>query len=108
MFTIILMLYLQQGQDVTLESAAPHGQYATHDACEKAAARLRGPLPIPRGYAAAWNQAQCVPVPRNIRVNDAAPVDLAKVLREQPASGCQAEGAWRRAAEMCERPTAQK
>jgi hypothetical protein len=102
MFTIILMLYLQQNQDVTLESAAPHGKYKNRVACEAAATRLRGTVPIPRGYAAAWREALCTPVARNVRVNDVTPVELAKVLREQPANGCQAEGSWRRAAEVCE------
>jgi hypothetical protein len=103
MFTIILMLYLQQNQDVTLESAAVHGKYKNRAACEAAAMRLRGTVPIPRGYDAAWRQAVCEPVARNVRVNDSTPIELAKVLREQPASGCQAEGSWRRAAEVCER-----
>jgi hypothetical protein len=108
MFTIILMLYLQQGRDVTLESAAPHGRYDSRAACEKAATRLRGPVPIPKTYAAAWHDALCVPLQRDVRVNDLAQPDLGKVLREQPASGCQAEGAWRRVAALCERPADKK
>jgi hypothetical protein len=103
MFTIILMLYLQQGREVTLESAAPHGRYDSRARCEAAATRLRGPLPIPKGYAASWHDALCVPLARDVRVNDAGYPDLGKVLREQPASGCQGEGAWRRVAELCER-----
>lgn len=102
MFTMILMLYLQQGLDVTLQSATPRGQFATRAQCEAAAVRLRGPLPVPRSYKAAWQDVSCMPIQRNVRVNDTPQPDLAKVLREQPATGCQAEGAWRRVAEMCQ------
>jgi hypothetical protein len=102
MFTMILMLYLQQKLDVTLQSATPHGQYKSRAACEAAAVRLRGPVPIPHSYDAAWHDALCVPIQRNVRVNELKPADLARVLREQPASGCQAEGAWRRVADLCQ------
>jgi hypothetical protein len=106
MFTIILMLYLQQNLDVTLESASPRGHFRSKAECEAAAVRLRGPMPIPRSYSAAWHDALCVPIQRNVRVNDVQQVDLGKLLREQPASGCQAEGAWRRLAELCKKPDA--
>lgn len=102
MFTIILMLYLQQQLDVRLESASPHGHYKSRAECEAAALKLRGPVPVPHGYNAAWNDALCAPIQPNVRVNDARPSDLATILRAQPASGCQAEGAWRRVAELCQ------
>lgn len=102
MFTMILMLYLQQNLDVILQSTKARGQFMTRAQCEAAAVRLRGPLPVPRTYSASWQDVLCVPINRNVRVNDAPSGDLAKVLRDQPASGCQAEGAWRRMAEMCQ------
>lgn len=108
MFTMILMLYLQQNLDVTLQDASPRGQFSTKAACEKAAVRLRGPLPAPQGFAAAWHDAVCVPIQRNVRVNDVEPDYLAQLLRERPAGGCQGEGAWRRMAELCEKPVAGK
>ncbi|GAB3458618.1 hypothetical protein GCM10027321_14580 [Massilia terrae] len=104
MFTMILMVYLQQNLDVTLQQAAPHGRYQSRGACEQAAVRLRGPVPIPKTYSAAWQDALCVPIKPNVQVNPAPLPDLARVLREQPGSGCQAEGAWRRLAETCVAP----
>jgi hypothetical protein len=101
MFTMILLLYLQQNLDVTLERASLHGKYRDRAACEAAAVRLRGPVPIPSGYAAAWHDAQCMPIERNVRVNDVQPVELGALLRAQPPDGCQATGAWRRIAELC-------
>jgi hypothetical protein len=104
MFTIILMLYLQQNLNVALDSATPRGHFASMAECERAAARLRGPLPTPHGYAAAWNDALCVPIQRNASVNDLPPTSLDRLLRERPAPGCQSEGAWRRMAEQCQKP----
>jgi hypothetical protein len=104
MFTIILMVYLQQHLDVTLQHAEPHGRFDSKKACEAAATRLRGPVPIPRSYSAAWQDALCVPIHRNVQVPQQPQPDLAKVLRDQPASGCQVEGSWRRVAETCEAP----
>ena len=101
MFTMILMLYLQQNMDVTLESTGLRGQYANRKECEAAAVRARGPLPIPKNYAAAWQDALCVPITSNARVNDTPPLEIARLLREQPAAGCQGEGTWRRLAEYC-------
>lgn len=105
---MILMLYLQQNLQVTLHDASPRGQFSTKAQCEKAAVRLRGPVPVPRGYAAAWHDVVCVPIQRDVRVNDVEPDYLARLLRELPATGCQSEGAWRRMAELCEKPTAGK
>lgn len=104
MFTIILMVYLQQNLDVMLQRATPYGRYQTRAACEAAAVRLSGPVPVPHTYSAAWQDALCVPIKPNVQVNDAPQPDLAKLLREQPASGCQVDGAWRRLAETCQAP----
>lgn len=101
MFTIIVLLYLQQGLEVTLERATLHGGFHTRAECEAAATRLRGPVPIPHTYAAAWHDALCVPINRDVHVNETAPLELGKLLQQAPAQGCQAEGAWRRVAELC-------
>jgi hypothetical protein len=101
MFTIILLVYLQQGLDVTLDHAGLHGTYRSKAECEAAAVRLRGPVPVPRTYSAAWHDALCVPINRQVRVNETPPLDLGKLLQEHPPQGCQAEGAWRRIAELC-------
>lgn len=100
MFTIILLLYVQLHLEVTLESSSLRGVYITRAECEAAAVRLRGPLPTPAGYAAAWHDAACLPINRDVKVNELAPLDL-RHLFERPPSGCAAEGAWRRLAQMC-------
>jgi hypothetical protein len=101
MFTIVILLYLQQNLDVTLDHASLKGHFRSKAECEAAAARLRGPVPIPRTYSAAWQDALCVPINRDVRVNEFQPVDLGKLLQQHPPAGCQAEGAWRRMAELC-------
>ncbi len=101
MFTMILLLYLQQHRDVTLESTSPRGEFASRKACEKAAVRLRGPLPTPDGYAAAWHDVLCVPIDRNVKVNDGKPVDLGRLLQDRPPVVCEGSGAWRRVGELC-------
>ncbi len=100
MFTIILLLYLQLHLEVTLESSSLRGVYLTRAERLAAAVRLRGPLPTPQGYAAAWHDAVCQPINRDVRVNELAPLDL-RQLFERPPAGCAAEGAWRRLAQMC-------
>jgi hypothetical protein len=101
MFTMILLYYLQQGREVTLESTGVRGAYRTKAECEAAAVRARGPLPAPRNYAAAWQDARCIPIDRDVRVNDMPPTDMARLLREQPAEGCQGASAWQRMADNC-------
>jgi hypothetical protein len=101
MFSIVLLLYLQQGLDVTLDHASLRGPFRTKAECEAQAVRLRGPVPVPGNYSAAWHDALCMPVNRQVRVNEADPLDLGKELREHPPVGCQADGAWRRIAELC-------
>jgi len=101
MFTIILLLYLQQNRDVMLESSSLRGSYPSKKACEAAAVRLRGPLPTPQGYAAAWHDAVCMPIDRGVIVNEGKPVDLGKLLQGRPPVVCEGTGAWRRVAELC-------
>lgn len=101
MFTMILLLYLQQHRDVTLESSSLRGSYRTKKACEAAALRLRGPLPTPDGYAAAWHDALCIRIDRNVEVKQGKPLDLGKLLEGRPPVVCEGTGAWRRVAELC-------
>jgi hypothetical protein len=101
MFTMILLLYFQQGLDVTLDQANLRGEYRTMADCEAAARKLRGPIPIPRNMQAAWQDAMCIKLNNNVHVNAMKPVDLGKLLQQHPPLGCQAEGAWARVAEMC-------
>ena len=63
--------------------------------------RLRGPLPTPDGYAAAWHDVLCVPIDRNVKVNDGKPVDLGRLLQDRPPVVCEGSGAWRRVGELC-------
>jgi hypothetical protein len=100
-FTIILLLYLQLHLEVTLESSSLRGVYATRAECETAATRLRGPLPTPRSYDAAWHDAVCLPINREVKVNELAPQGIGDLFRNQPPPGCGADGAWRRLAELC-------
>ena len=104
MFTIVLLLYLQWNLEVTLEGSSLRGAYRTRAECEGAALRLRGPLPTPRGYAAAWHDAMCMPIGRDVRVNEVAPLGLGQLFRQSPPEGCAAEGGWRRVAELCVAP----
>jgi hypothetical protein len=101
MYTMILLLYLQSGLDVTLDQANLRGEYRSNAACEEAAAKLRGPVPIPHNVQAAWQDVMCIKLNPNVRVNDMKPVELGKLLQQHPPLGCQAEGAWARVAELC-------
>ncbi|WP_313167401.1 hypothetical protein [Massilia oculi] len=102
MFTMILLLYLQQHLTVTLEGSSLRGEFSSKAACEEAAVRLRGPLPTPQGYAAAWHDALCVPIARGVTVREGALPELGKLLQERPAMDCGADGAFRRVAELCQ------
>jgi hypothetical protein len=101
---MILLLYLQSGLDVTLDQANLRGLFKTKAACETAGETLRGPIPIPRNVQAAWQDVMCIKLDNNVRVNDMKPVELGKLLQQNPPLGCQAEGAWARVAEMCAGP----
>jgi hypothetical protein len=101
MFTMILLLYLQQNRDVMLESTSLKGSFETRKECEAAAVRLRGALPTPDGYAAAWHDAICIPINSGVIVNEGKPVELGKLLQGRPPVVCEGTGAWRRVAELC-------
>jgi hypothetical protein len=103
-YTMILLLYLQSGLDVTLDQANLRGVFQTRAACEAAGEKLRGPVPIPRNVQAAWQDVMCIKIDNNVQVNDMKPVELGKLLQQNPPLGCQAEGAWARVAEMCAGP----
>jgi hypothetical protein len=103
MYTMILLLYLQSGADVTLDGVRLRGTFAARAACERAAAPLRGAVPIPFGYNAAWQDVACTPVARNARVREGPPLDLGALLATQPPRACQGEGTWRRLAQLCAR-----
>jgi len=108
-FTIVLLLYLQQHLEVTLESSSLRGAYLTRAECEAAATRLRGPLPTPRTYAAAWHDAVCLPIDRDVKVNDVSPQGLGQLFERAPPPGeCSADGSWRRLAELCVPGTGRK
>lgn len=103
MYTLVLLLYLQRGVDVTLDGARLRGAYQDKRACDQAALALRGPVPIPGGYAAAWQEANCIRIARGVRVRDGPPLDLGQLLASQPPRACQGEGTWRRLAQLCAR-----
>jgi len=101
MYTMILLLYLQSGLDVTLDQANLRGEFRSMGECETAARKLRGPIPIPRNVQASWQDVMCIRIAPNVSVNQMKPVELGKLLQEHPPLGCQGEGAWERVAEMC-------
>jgi hypothetical protein len=101
MFTIVLLLYLQLHLEVSLEGSSLRGVYRTAAECEDAAVKLRGALPTPRGHAAAWQDAVCLPIGRDVKVNELAPLDLGRLHQQWPPMDCGADGAWRRVAELC-------
>lgn len=103
MYTMILLLYLQRGVDVTLDGVRLRGTFRDRAACEQAAVALRGAVPIPDGYAAAWQDVSCTRIGRNARVREGPPLDLAALLRRAPPRACQGEGTWRRLAQSCAR-----
>jgi hypothetical protein len=103
MYTMILLLYLQRDSDVTLDGVRLRGTFPNLPACQRAAVPLQGAVPIPRGYAAAWQDVACTRVARNARVRESAPLDLGQLLNTQPPRACQGEGTWRRLAQLCSR-----
>lgn len=98
MFTMILLVYLQMGRTVSLAGAVPSGEFSTLALCQQAAARKKGALPIPRGYAAAWQDSMCVPIDREVRVGNERLTAFEKLLADalEPRA-CDSEGVCRRA-----------
>ena len=93
MYTMILLLYLQQGLDVTLDQANLRGEFATQAACETAARKLRGPLPIPHNVQAAWQDVMCIKLAGNVHVNPMKPVEHREAYKCQMI--CEPLSAWR-------------
>ncbi|MDB5909925.1 MAG: hypothetical protein JWP34_4039 [Massilia sp.] len=98
MYTMILLVYLQAGITVNLAGATVSGEFNTLANCQKAAVRKRGSLPIPRGYAAAWQDTMCIPINRNVLVGNERITAFEKLLHGalEPRA-CESEGACRRA-----------
>lgn len=98
MYTMISLIYLQMGLAVNLAGATVSGEFPSLVLCQKAAARQKGPLPIPRGYAAAWQDTLCVPVNRDVRVGNERQTDFEKLLADSlEPRACDSEGICRRA-----------
>jgi hypothetical protein len=98
MFTMILLIYLQAGSTVNLAGATVSGEFNTLSKCQKAAVLKRGPLPIPRGYAAAWQDTMCIPINRDVTVGNERLTAFEKLLHDAlEPNGCESEGACRRA-----------
>jgi hypothetical protein len=98
MFTMILLIYLQAGTGVNLAGATVSGEFKTLSMCQKEAARKRGPLPIPRGYDAMWQDTMCIPINRDVRVGNERVTAFEQALHDAlEPDGCKAEGACRRA-----------
>lgn len=98
MYTIVLLIYLQSGRAVNLIGSAVSGEFPTKAACESEVLRKRGPLPIPKSYDAAWQDAMCVKIDNDVRVGNDRVSAFEKALQDalEPDS-CAAEGACRRA-----------
>ncbi|MDB5935101.1 MAG: hypothetical protein JWQ01_2445 [Massilia sp.] len=98
MFTMILLVYLQMGRTVNLAGATVVGEFSTLALCQQAAVRRKGALPIPRGYAAAWQDTMCVAIDRDVQVGNERLTAFEKLLADalEPRA-CDSEGACRRA-----------
>ncbi|HEY1180810.1 MAG TPA: hypothetical protein VGE56_00785 [Rhodocyclaceae bacterium] len=60
MWIIVLTISLQYG--ITVDKSTVENRntrYTTQASCEKRAAELVGPLPVPTGYSAKWQSATC-------------------------------------------------
>jgi hypothetical protein len=98
MFTMILLIYLQAGTGVNLVGATVSGEFRTLSMCQKEATRKRGPLPIPRGYDAMWQDTMCIPINRDVRVGNERITAFEQALGAAlEPDGCQSEGSCRRA-----------
>jgi hypothetical protein len=91
-YTMVLLIYLQSGLSVNLAGATVMGEFKTLALCQKAAVRTRGPLPIPRGYAAAWRDTMCVPINRDVHVGNERETAFEQLLHDAiEPDGCRAE-----------------
>lgn len=98
MYTIVLLIYLQSGLSVNLAGATVSGEFNTLALCQKAALRKRGPLPIPRGYAGAWQDSMCVPINRDVRVGNERATAFEQLLHDAiEPERCRADAPCRRA-----------
>ena len=95
MYTMVLLIYLQSGLFVNLAGATVSGEFNTLALCQKEAVRKRGPLPVPRGYAGAWQDAMCVPINRDVRVGNERATAFEQLLHDaiepeicRPATPC--------------------
>jgi hypothetical protein len=96
MYKIVLLIYLQSGLAVNLAGSVVTGQFDSEAKCNKEAVRKRGSLPIPRGYDAAWQDAMCVPINRDVRVGNEAATAFERLLKSAlQLDACKAEGACR-------------
>ena len=99
MYTMVLLIYLQSGLFVNLAGATVSGEFNTLALCQKEAVRKRGPLPVPRGYAGAWQDAMCVPINRDVRVGNERATAFEQLLHDAIEPGiCRLETPCRPAA----------
>ena len=97
MYTMVLLIYLQSGLSVNLAGATVSGEFKTLALCQKAQARKRGPLPVPQGYAAAWQDAMCVPINRDVRVGNERETAFEQLLHDAiEPDGCRLDPPCRR------------
>jgi hypothetical protein len=97
-YTMVLLIYLQSGLSVNLAGATVTGEFKTLALCQKAAVRKRGPLPVPSGYAAAWQDTMCVPINRDVRVGNERETAFEQLLHDAiEPDGSRAEPPCRRA-----------
>lgn len=97
MYTMVLLIYLQSGLSVNLAGATVMGEFKTQALCQKAAVRKRGPLPVPRGYAAAWQDTMCVAINRDVHVGNERETAFEQLLHDAiEPGGCRTETPCRR------------
>jgi hypothetical protein len=80
MYTIILLVYLQAGLTVNLAGATVTGEFPSLAACRAATVRAIHPLPIPQGYDAAWQDATCTAISRDVKVGNERLTDYEQTL----------------------------
>jgi hypothetical protein len=64
-----------RGGYVVKHPSTLHSGFKSRIACETAAEKFRGPIPIPRNVLAAWQDVMCIRLDPNVSVNQmTAPV----------------------------------